>query len=248
MMDEYEKAMMMTTYTRRDEGVIFRIGSVAGIVGSLLAMIGNLLHPATPIGDPEGVVRTIAESENWVLVHLVIVVGLILMLGCLVAISRSIEGGLPGALAQLGSVAAVAGVTVGVVLVIVDGVAAKHLADAWAVAPPGEAAAALQVVVAEEAINFALAALFNILFAGVTFILLGLAVAWSKEYPGWLGWVVVVAGVGSVPVGLVQAFTGESIGFTRIATIIFPTIITLWVAVMSMLIFRKAASKSGRMS
>ena len=52
-------------------------------------MVGNLLHPATPIADPKGVARTIAESEAWVPVHLVIVVGLILMLGGLVAISRS---------------------------------------------------------------------------------------------------------------------------------------------------------------
>jgi hypothetical protein len=239
--------MMMTNHTRPEEGSIFQIGSIAGILGSLLAMVGNLLHPATPSGDPEGVARTIAQSENWVLVHLVIVVGLILMLGALVALSRSIEGGVPGALAQLGYVAAVAGVTVGVVLVIVDGVAAKHLADAWEAAPPEEAVAALQVVVAEEAINFALAALFNILFAGVTFILLGLAVALSGKYPGWLGWVAVVAGFGSVPVGLVQSYTGESIGFTRIATIIFPTIITLWVVVMSVLVWRKAASTSGGM-
>ena len=80
---------MMTTHARREEGGIFRIGSVAGIVGALLAMVGNLLHPATPIADPEGVAWTIAESETWVPVHLVIVVGLILMLGGLVAISRS---------------------------------------------------------------------------------------------------------------------------------------------------------------
>jgi len=160
---------MITTDARPEEGSILRIGSVAGFVGSLLAMVGNLLHPATPIGDPEGVARTIAHSESWVPVHLVIVVGLILMLGGLVAISRSIEGGLAGALARLGSVAAVAGVTVGMILVIVDGVAAKHLADAWEVAPPEEAAAALRVVLAEEAINFALAALFNILFAGVNY-------------------------------------------------------------------------------
>src|SRR5918995_4803949 len=231
--------MMMTTNPRPEEGHIFRIGAVAGIIGSLLAMVGNLLHPATPIGDPQGVARTIAQSEIWVPVHLVIVVGLILMLGALVAISRSVEGGVAGALAQLGYVAAVAGVTVGGILVIVDGVAAKHLADAWEAAPPEQAAVALRVVLAEEAINFALASLFNILFAGVTFILLGLAVAWSGEYPGWLGWVVVVAGVGSVPVGLVQAYTGESIGFTKIATIIFPTIITLWVVVMSVLLWRK---------
>ncbi len=246
-MDEHARATM-TNQTRPEERSIFRIGSVAGILGSLLAMVGNLLHPATPIGDPEGVAQTIAQSERWVLVHLVILVGLILMLGALVAISRSIEGGMAGVLAQLGSVAAVAGVTVGVVLVIVDGVAAKYLADAWEVAPPEEAAAALQVVLAEEAINFALAALFNILFAGVTFILLGLAVAWSGEYPRWLGWVVVVAGVGSVPVGLVQAYTGESIGFTRIATIIFPTIITLWVVVMSVLLWRKAGRRTERPS
>src|SRR5215208_3838870 len=84
---------------------------------SLLAMVGNLLHPATPTGNPEGVARTIAQSANWVFVHLVIVVGLILMLGALVALSRSIEGGGPGALARLGSIAAVAGVTVGVILV-----------------------------------------------------------------------------------------------------------------------------------
>jgi hypothetical protein len=239
-MNEQERATM-TTKPSLEEWSIFRIGAVAGIIGSLLAMVGNLLHPATPTGNPEGVARTIAQSERWVLlVHLVIVVGLILMLGALVAISRSIEGGVPGALARLGSVAAVAGVTVGMILVIVDGVAAKHLAAAWEVAPSDQAAAALRVVVAEEAINFALAALFNILFAGVTFILLGLAVASSGEYPGWLGWVVVVAGVGSVPVGLVQAYMGESIGFTRIATIIFPTIITLWVVVMSVLLWRKA--------
>src|SRR5215208_6392868 len=210
-MNEQERATM-TTKPSLEEWSIFRIGAVAGMVGSLLAMVGNLLHPAAPTGNPEGVARTIAQSANWVFVHLVIVVGLILMLGALVALSRSIEGGVPGALAWLGSIAAVAGVTVGVILVIVDGVAAKHLADAWEAAPPEEEAVALRVVVAEEAINFALASLFNILFAGVT----------------------------SVPVGLVQAYMGESIGFTRIATIIFPTIITLWVVVMSVLLWRKA--------
>ena len=59
---------MMTTNPRPEEGSVFRIGSVAGIIGSLLAMVGNLLHPATPIGDPEGVARTIVERERWVLV------------------------------------------------------------------------------------------------------------------------------------------------------------------------------------
>jgi hypothetical protein len=207
-------------------------------------MVGNLLHPSTPTGDPQGVASIIADSGVWVGVHLVIVVGLILMLGGLGAITLSIDGGLSGALARMALVSAVAGVTVGLVLVIVDGVAAKHLADEWATAPPEEKAAALRVVIGEETINFALASLFNILFAGVTFMLYGVAVARSGLYARWAGWLVALAGVWSVPVGVVQAYVGESTTFTKVATIISPTIITLWVAWLSWSIFRKAARRT----
>jgi hypothetical protein len=145
-------------------GGILRIGSYAGIAGALLGLVGNLLHPATPIGDPEAVARTIADSQLWVPDHLAIVLGLILMLGGLIAIAHSIQDGLPAALARLGSIAAVAGITVGLILVTLDGLAAKGIAEAWATAPVADQAAALQLVAAEETINFALAALFNIPF------------------------------------------------------------------------------------
>jgi hypothetical protein len=182
-------------------GWILRVGSYAGIAGALLGLVGNLLHPATPIGDPEGVARTIADSRLWVPDHLAIVLGLILMLG---------------------------------------GLAAKGIAEAWTTAPPADQAAALQLVVTEQTINFALAALFNILFAGVTFILYGLAVAWSRTYPRWLGWIVVVAGAGSILAGLIQAAAGEPTTVTRVLTIIFPTVITLWLVEMNILVLRKA--------
>jgi hypothetical protein len=224
------------------QGWVLRIGSVAGIVGALFGMVGNLAHPATPAAsqDAQSLAWTIADSGSWVPGHLVILLGLIGMLGGLVAIARSIRGGLPGALAQLGSIAAVAGATVGLLLLSIDGVAAKHLAQAWATAPLTEQAAALHALLAEEAINFALGTLFYIVFAGVTFVLLGLAVAWSRVYPRWLGWMVVVAGAGSVVVGLVQAQVGETNAVTRIPSIIFPTIITLWLAWMGVLLLRKA--------
>jgi hypothetical protein len=223
------------------QGWVLRIGSVAGIAGALLGMVGNLAHSATPAAsqDAEGLARTIAGSGSWVPDHLLILLGLILMLGGLVAFARSIRGGLPGALAQLGSIAAVAGATVGLLLLSIDGVAAKHLAQAWANAPSGEQAAALHALLAEEAINFALGTLFYILFAGVTFVLLGLAVAWSRAYPRWLGWMAVVAGAGSVVIGLVQGQVGETNAVTRIPSIIFPTVITLWLAWMSVLLLRK---------
>ena len=223
------------------QGWVLRIGSAAGIAGALLGMVGNLAHPTTPAAsqDAEGLARAIAGSGSWVPDHLVILLGLIGMLGGLIAIARSISGGLPGALACLGAIAAAAGATVGLLLLAIDGVAAKHLAQAAATAPPSEQAAALHALLAAEAINFALGTLFYILFAGVTFVLLGLAVAWSRVHPRWLGWMAVVAGAGSVVVGLVQGQVGETNAVTRIPSIIFPTVITLWLAWMGVLLLRK---------
>jgi hypothetical protein len=40
----------------------------------------------------------------------------------------------------------VAGITVGLILVTLDGIAAKQLAEAWATAPSGERAAALRLL------------------------------------------------------------------------------------------------------
>ena len=51
-------------------GWILPMGSTAGIVGALLGLVGNLLHPATPTGDPEGVAHAIADSQLWVPDHL----------------------------------------------------------------------------------------------------------------------------------------------------------------------------------
>jgi hypothetical protein len=46
-------------------GWILPIESYAGIAGALLGLVGNLLHPATPIGDPDTVARSIAASRLW---------------------------------------------------------------------------------------------------------------------------------------------------------------------------------------
>jgi hypothetical protein len=223
---------------------VFRIGGWSAVAGSVLAGIGNLVHPVTPMNDPVGVARVIADSDGWVPVHLAIVVGILLMLGGLVALYHSIRGGVAGALARLGLFAAVGGVTIGLVLVILDGVAAYQLAQEWAAAPPGDQALALGLVHVNETINFALASLFNLVFAGATFLLFGLAVALSDAHPRGLGWVVLVAGVASVGAGLVQAFTGEPTEASRGLTIFGPTVITLWLMVIGFVLVRMGRESS----
>jgi Domain of unknown function (DUF4386) len=217
---------------------VFRMGGVAAIVGSVLGGVGNLIHPVTPEHNPVGVARVIADSGIWTPVHLMIVLGIFLMFGGLVAIYHSIRGGLAGALARFGLFAAVAGVTIGLVLVILDGVAARQLAQEWASAAPHQKAMALSLVHVNETINFALASLFNFIFAAATFILFGLAVALSRVYPRWLGWAVVVAGVASIGAGLIQALVGEPTTASRVLTIFGPSVITLWLLVMGILLLR----------
>ena len=231
----------MNAGTARHDRWVFRIGGWAAIAGALLGMVGNLIHPVTPIDDPEGVARVIAESEIWVPVHLAIVVGILLMLGGLVAIRHSIRDGAAGALARFGLVAGIAGAAIGLVLVILDGVAAPQLAQEWAEASSRDRAVALGLVHANETINFALASLFNLVFAAATFILFGLAVLLSRVYPRWLGWPALLAGILSIAAGMIQAYVGEPTGASRVLTIIGPTVITLWLLVLGILLVRARA-------
>ena len=161
---ERQEMMRLSTETRL---WLLKIGSVAAVLGSLCAAVGNVLHPVTPRDDPRGVAQVIADSDAWTIIHIVIVVGIVFMIAGLVAIRYSIDGGIAEALARLGVYAAIIGVTIGLVTVVLDGVAAKQLADQWAAAPEAEKVVALGAVSANETINFALAGLFNFSFAGV---------------------------------------------------------------------------------
>jgi Domain of unknown function (DUF4386) len=222
-----------------EERWVLRIGGWAAIVGSLLGMVGNLVHPVTPVDDPEGVAQVIADSGMWVPIHLAIVLGILIMLGGLAALRHSIPEGLAGALARFGLVASIAGVTIGLVLVHLDGVGAYQLAQEWSESSSGERVTALGLVHVNETMNFALASLFNLVFAGVTFILFGLAVLLSDVYPRWLGWPAFLAGVLSIGAGVVQAAVGEPTDASRVLTIIGPTIITLWLLIMGILVLRR---------
>lgn len=218
---------------------MFTIGGWAAILGALLGMIGNLIHPVTPIDDQEGVARIIADSEIWAPVHLAIVLGIALMLLGLVAIRQAIREGVGDALARFGLVAAIAGATIGLVLVILDGVAARQLAQEWAEASSPDRAMALGLVHGNETINFAMASLFNFVFAAMTFILFGLAVAMSTVFPRWLGWPAFLAGILSLVAGVIQAVVGEPTDASRVLTIIGPTVITLWLLIMGIQLVRK---------
>jgi hypothetical protein len=217
-----------------------RVGGAGAIAGAVLAGVGNLLHPVTPRDDAAGVARVIATNDAWTLIHLVIIAGTLLMFAGLVGLRAALpQAGFAGAMTRLGVHAAVIGTVLGVVTVILDGVGAKQLADEWAAASADQQAVALGIVSANETTNFALAGMFNATFAGIPFVLFGLAIARATGFPRWLGWVATLAGLGSIAAGIVQALTGRPTVASLVLTIIGPTVIALWMLAIGVLMLRR---------
>lgn len=222
-----------------------RIGGSAAVVGSVLGLVGNLVHPDTPgPSDPERTARVVAESATWIPLHVMLIVSFLLMLFGLLAVQESLTGAAAGALARLGMSAALVGSTVGVVILTADGIASKPLAQAWLSAPVELRAGALGSFRTEEAINFALLSPLNIVFAGFTFVLFGLATVVSRAYPRWLGWAAVAGGLGGAVSGVVQAASGASTGLTETLGIASPTVVTVWLAAMGVLLVSRARARS----
>jgi hypothetical protein len=227
---------------REERRWLVAVGAAGAIAGALLAGVGNLLHPVTPRDGDVGVAQVIAQSDAWTSIHLVIIAGVLAMLAGLIGLRHALPTtGFVGAMTRFGVAAAVIGTVIGMATLILDGVAAKQLADTWAAAPPDEQRVALRIVAANETMNFALAGMFNATFAGFPFIAFGLAVARSHVFPRWLGWVAIVAGLGSVLAGLVQALTGSPTVASLVLTIIGPTVIALWMLVVGVLMGRQSA-------
>jgi hypothetical protein len=75
-----------------------RIGAAAGVIGSLLGAIANILHPDVP-DEADAGAQVIADRRIWVPVHLTVAIAILLMTIGLAAIRSSIEPGWPAALA-----------------------------------------------------------------------------------------------------------------------------------------------------
>lgn len=113
----------------------YRAGAGAAIVGTALALVFNILHPRTSgdPGDTEAHLRLVADSDIWLLDHVSLGVAILLSALGLITILRSVEAdGEPAwAWGRLAIVAALLSALFGMVVVAVDGLALKAVADSW---------------------------------------------------------------------------------------------------------------------
>lgn len=127
---------------RREGGVLgertfMRVGAGSLVVGTVLAFVFNLIHPRSSeaLDSTRGELELVADSDIWLFDHMMLGVATAFVLVGLVALSTSMRGGDGELWARAALVAGVAGVVVIWITVVVDGMASKQVADAWARAP-----------------------------------------------------------------------------------------------------------------
>jgi hypothetical protein len=191
---------------------LLRVGAITGIVGVLVQIAMDQLHPAQ--ADPNrsrAAFEEYARSRIWTEVHLGQFLGTLLMAISLLCLARALsrQRGLPGALALVAAVTTLVLTAVFTVQMALDGIALRTAVHAWVTASGPQKASAFQVAQGLRGLEKGLSALFHI-NNGLTLVTLGLSMAFGRLYARWLGWMAVVAGVAFVGGGIVTAHSGFS--------------------------------------
>lgn len=210
----------------------FRWGGLAAVVGGVLGIVLNLLHPRTTedVGSVRGHLEMIAASDLWNFDHaglaLAIAIG---MLG-IIAIALSMAGG-PGDLwARAWLIFSAVSSAVLLVVIAIDGSALKAAADKWA--GSGNDAGAFAAAAGVEGVATALFTVGVLTFFGISPLLLAMAVRTSGTYPKALGQVAMAAGALGVLTALLLWVQGGATVFNSV--ILFPiasllgTLVLIW--------------------
>lgn len=217
---------------------LLKVGSLCGVLGGPGFFVLGLAHGDLP-ADPESVLRYVASRPGWQAVHLGDAICALLWVGAFAALAASISRGAAGALGRLAVASIIVGAAVAIVDFSIDGYALRALAEAWTAAPEARSE---ELVRATETLLLVLSGTFCVYVSflfGLPFVLGGLAVALSRSYPAWLGWVGACAGMGSLVAGM--AFFLD-VGFVPDVLVfaLFLPVVNLWLAVMGVLMWRRA--------
>lgn len=213
-----------------------KIGAGCAVVGGVLAVIFNLLHPrSSDISSFQAELELIVDNGSWVAVHLGLLVAFLLVFVGVVAIARSMFDGPSGAWARMALYTFVAAAPIAVLTLGIDGIANKQLADDWSGATDPDAA--LLAAEAAGQLGVAMFTMFIIVLFGAAPVLLGAAMLGGDAYPRWVGGLAVLAGLLGLFTGFLQAvnsiehltanilFPISSVAFT---VVIIAAGLTLW--------------------
>ncbi len=219
-----------------------RGASVVAVGGALLLFIGTFVHPSE--ADPNEALAAFTEYADdrlWVASHLTQLIGVVLIVGSLIYLSRILAGGSARALAWIGAAGAIATLATAAALQAVDGIALKIMVDVWAEAAEPDKTTLFYSTYGVRQIEVGLASIVSMLF-GLTFCVYGVALIADRDFSRWLGWLAIIGGILTATAGVVIAYTG----FSALAMSIYipsSALLLVWMIALGVLLWRRSAEE-----
>ncbi|MDQ3955784.1 MAG: hypothetical protein M3285_09575, partial [Actinomycetota bacterium] len=184
----------------------------------------------------------VADSSIWLFVHFMIAWAIALGFVGLVAIARSFTGEAGESWGRLALASAIGSVAIAIIGVTVDGVALKEVADNWAEAGRGTESSVFAA--ADAVANVALALFITVIGSlfGFTAILFGIAGLVSNNYPKWLGYAALVAGLVGLLAGSIAFLSGPSDLAFNILFAISSFLYTIWLFASGWFLWQRAGT------
>jgi hypothetical protein len=215
-----------------------RIGAVCALVGTLGYVVAFVLHGDLPDQTTESLLTFIADRP-WALHHLLIVFCFLLWIAALSGLAYSFTSGTAWVLGRLGQTTAVLGMAVLLWHYNIDGPALEHVADAWVDAEGAEKAVLLERGTILTEATSGMFPLYVTLLLGLPFVLFGLAVVVSGDYPSWLGWIGAAAGTSAFAVGSTNFAGFDVLPMNLFVLTVF--LLDFWMIAVGRLMWRQGA-------
>lgn len=242
----YQGGFLMSTSeekggTAPSERYFSKVGAAAAIAGIVVYAVSKGVHSWVPPHHTREAFADYATDPNWAIIHVGELLGVLLMSGAILALTWRLRRGVGGVWAILGGAAMVVCAGVYAVFIAVDGVALGIMVDRWAAAGPERQELLYETAFAVRQIEGGLFSLQWLLFGVAAGLFAGAFFA-SAETPfrlGWLsgmGWLSVVASIGALSFGIVQAQTGYTDLSMAFQTGLLPGVI--WVVAVGVFLYR----------
>ena len=207
---------------------VVRFGAAGGMLGAVIAVIFNILHPrSSDVGAAAS--SALAQEEGiWQFDHYMIGWAIGLALLALIVIAKSMTGEPSRSWAIVALYFTFGSVVILFSSLVVDGFSVFHA---------GEASAELGEAMAFVSEGLFVGAIST--FFGVLPVLYGEAVLTGDDYPSWLGWLAVAAGLLGLVTATMMWFDGLTDTTTNVLFPIASVAFTIWIGSMSFLLWQK---------
>lgn len=215
-----------------EDRTVFRVGGWAGIIGGILAILVNVFYPrpeSANLGDPVAYLQ-LADAQAWEWLHLALIATLLIILAVFYAVTKTIDDGPASAWARFGLGAVVIGTAIALAGFGIQATFGQGLDELGA-----------DALASGAYIGGGLLNVWVITYFGLGALLYGLAIAASKAYPSWLGWVTALGGLVGIVSGAVDIVAGPNSASTFVLFPISSGILTLVIIYLGVLLLRRPA-------